>query len=76
MSCDDALDLVPEVLSAAPALALLEHVRACQACAEEADLTAQTLAALRQGAPVAPALGADFAERVLAALPPDRKSVV
>lgn len=75
-SCDDVLDLVPEVLPHLPPLAtrqlaldVQEHLRLCPSCAEAAEEMARVTAAL-QAAPPAPALPADFADRVLDALPP------
>ncbi len=75
-SCDDVLDLVPEVLPHLPPLSarqvafeVQEHLRLCPSCADAAEEMARVTAAL-QGAAPAPALSADFADRVLDALPP------
>ncbi len=76
-SCDDVLDLVPEVLPHLPPLAarqvafeVQEHLRLCPSCADAAEEMARVTAAL-QAAPAAPALlSSDFADRVMDALPP------
>lgn len=74
--CDDVLDLLPEVLPHLPPLAVRaralevqEHLRLCPSCAESAEELARTVTALTTEAAPAPALSADFADRVLDALP-------
>lgn len=75
--CDDVLDLLPEVLPHLPPLAMRarafevqEHLKLCPSCAESAEEMARTVAALTTEAAPAPALSADFADRVMDALPP------
>jgi hypothetical protein len=75
-SCDDVQDLLPEVLPHLPPLALRaralevqEHLKLCPSCAESAEELARVVTALTTEAAPAPALSADFADRVLDALP-------
>ena len=71
-SCDDVRDLLPDVGALLPAaLEVHEHLGRCDACAEEAEEQAQVRAALLAAPGGAPELGPEFAERVLAALPPE-----
>lgn len=75
-SCDDVLDLLPEVLPhlaplavRARAFEVQEHLKLCPSCAESAEEMARVVTALTTEAAPAPALSADFADRVLDALP-------
>ncbi len=70
-SCEEVLDLLPEVAPTltGEALDVREHLALCADCAEAAEAHLLTLDALRSGASAAPALGPDFADRVVAALP-------
>lgn len=71
-SCDDVLDLLPEVMPHLPPLAIRarayevqEHLRLCPSCAESAEEMARVVVALTTEAAPAPELSADFADRVL-----------
>lgn len=76
-TCEEVLDLVPEVLPHLPplglraaALEVQEHLRLCPSCADAADELARVVGALQLEAAPAPVLSDDFADRVMAALPP------
>lgn len=71
-SCEEVLDLLPEVLPVirGEAIEVHEHLKLCPDCAETAEDVAHTLHALKEGADPAPELGPEFADAVLAALPP------
>lgn len=71
-TCDDVLDLLPEVLPSLTreAADVQEHLRGCPTCAEAAEETLRVMQVLRDEAAPAPALSPDLADRVVAALPP------
>jgi hypothetical protein len=70
-SCEEILDVLPDHLPrlSGEALEVHEHLRRCHTCSESADEAAHTLHVLATQAEAAPALGDDFAERVMGALP-------
>lgn len=70
-SCEDVLDLLPEVLPRLTphAISVHEHLRSCVECGEAAEELTRVLHALEtEGAPT-PALSEGFADRVVDALP-------
>lgn len=75
-SCEDVLDLLPEVLPHLPPLAVRretlevqEHLRLCVGCADAADELSRVVVALKTEAEPAPVLSPDFTDRVMDALP-------
>jgi hypothetical protein len=70
-SCEDVLDLLPEVLPRLTphAIAVHEHLRSCVECGEAAEELTRVLHALETEGEPTPALSEGFADRVVDALP-------
>jgi hypothetical protein len=77
-TCEDVRDVLPDALPwiGGEALEIYDHLKVCLECTEVVEETAQTVETLRDFAPEAPAPTADFADRVMAALPPVRSAPV
>ncbi len=71
-TCEDVRDVLPDALPwiGGEALEIYDHLKVCLGCSEIVEETAQTVEVLREFAPEAPMPTADFADRVMAALPP------
>lgn len=70
-SCEDVLDLLPEVLPRLTphAIAVHEHLRSCVECGEAAEELTRVLHALETEGEPTPALSDGFADKVVDALP-------
>lgn len=70
-TCEDVLDLLPEVLPRLTphAIAVHEHLRSCVECGEAAEELTRVLHALETEGEPTPALSEGFADRVVDALP-------
>src|SRR5689334_6396491 len=70
-TCEDVLDLLPEVLPklTPKAIEVHEHLRGCPSCAEESEELARVLHALETEGQPTPALSDGFADKVMGQLP-------